>query len=192
MAEQFRFQKRLHDGGAVHGNKRFVRRGVVVNHFGDQFLAGAAFSMNQHRRSALGYGADRFENFPHLVAGADDVSHPETARRLHQQPVNFFLHLQGLQGFLDRQIQLIHVDRLVNVVKGAALHGVDGRFHVVESGDHDHFDVFIFFLEIFQNGKPVHIRQTDVQDDHVRRLLHVFIQTVGTGQRRPNAVSLFG
>ncbi len=50
----------------------------------------------------------------------------------------------------------------------------------------------MLFLEILQYGKAVHVRQPDVEDYDVGRLLHVLVEPVGSGQRGPDGVAFLG
>jgi len=54
VPEEFRFEERLHDGGAVDGDVGLVLGRVVVNDLGDELLPRAALALNEDRGSALG------------------------------------------------------------------------------------------------------------------------------------------
>ena len=59
MAEQFAFEKRLGEGGAIQADKRRVAaRAIHVNRTGDEFLPDAALAANQDRRFCRRHAAD--------------------------------------------------------------------------------------------------------------------------------------
>ena len=79
--------------------------------------------------------------------GADDVAHLVIPGGLREQAADFLFRLQGLEGLLQRDLELVDIDRLVDVVEGAGLHGPDRRVHVVEGRDHDDLHILIVFPE---------------------------------------------
>jgi len=48
----------------------------------------------------------------------------------------------------------------------------------VISGDHDHLDIFVLVPEVLQDGKAIDVGKADVEDDHIRGMLHKGIETV--------------
>ena len=66
MSEEFAFEKRLADGCTVHRQEwQLAAFAVGVDGAGDQFLARAAFSLDQHRDILGGDTADRFVELVH-------------------------------------------------------------------------------------------------------------------------------
>ena len=74
MAEQLALQQRFGYCGAVDGQEMLVRpAAVMINGEGDQLLACPAFAVNQHGDVLRRDAADRFENFLHVHAAADEL-----------------------------------------------------------------------------------------------------------------------
>ena len=126
------------------------------------------------------------------LPAADDVADLEVAGRLHEEAVDLLFHLQGLDGLPDGHVQFVHVDRLVDVIEGPALHGIDRGFHVVMGGDHDDLDVLVVLPQVLEHRESVHIGETDVEDDHVRRGFDELVQPFRAGRGRHHLVALFG
>ena len=75
IAEQFRFEQRFRQTGAIHGDERPLgARTGLVNHAGDEFLARAGFAQ-QHDRGFRGCGA------------CDQPEHAREGRRTSNQPL---------------------------------------------------------------------------------------------------------
>ena len=73
VAEQFAFQQRFGNGGAIDGDERRVGAvAVLVNGAGDQFLAGAGFAADEHVHRFGGDPANLLVNFLHRGALADE------------------------------------------------------------------------------------------------------------------------
>ncbi len=124
MAEQLAFQQRLGDGGAVDRQERLVgAAAVLVQGAGDQFLAGAALAEDQHVDILRRDAADRLAHLLHDRAAADDpvalVLRGQHRRHAHQPG--------GLEGPFEHLAEPLQVDRLDQIVEGAALHRLDGR-----------------------------------------------------------------
>ena len=78
VPEQFAFNQGGGNGGAIDGDERtFSSRAVVVQGLRDQFLAGSAFTENQHRAVHRGGTLNLGENLLHLAGLSDDLVQPE-------------------------------------------------------------------------------------------------------------------
>ena len=74
MAEQFGFEQVFRNGSAIHGHEAAVTpHAVEMEHSGDEFLSGSAFSLNQHRTLAIRHLFDEIEHLAHLGAGTDQM-----------------------------------------------------------------------------------------------------------------------
>ena len=64
VAEEFGFDEGGGHGGAVHGDEGIVAAaaGVLVDGFGDAFLAGAGFAEDEDGGEGVGGAADEFED----------------------------------------------------------------------------------------------------------------------------------
>ena len=73
----------------------------------------------------------------------------------------------ALQRALHHQLDLVRLERLGNVIEGAELHRLDRGVDLRQTGDHDHVDVGMAFLDQAQHFEAADIRHHDVEDHHV-------------------------
>ncbi|MGF6701380.1 hypothetical protein OKW38_006057 [Paraburkholderia sp. MM5496-R1] len=80
MPEKFGFEQIFRNRAAVHRNERLVRtRAIRVNHFRHQLLAGAAFSIDQHRQIGWRRFFRDFERFEQTRVVAERALENEAA-----------------------------------------------------------------------------------------------------------------
>ena len=139
MPEEFAFKQAFGERRAIHPNEIIVTpRSVAVERLGNQFLARAAFAMDEDGGFAL-------SDFLHLFA---DLEQPRVlADRVVQSLLRFFERLAQIAIFgfqrvvlfqpLHPHLDLVRRDRLEQVVEGAELHGLDRIFDGAVSGDHN-------------------------------------------------------
>ena len=98
---------------------------VEVDRARHQVLAGARFAGDQHGAVGLGDGFDHAEHGEHRLAAADDVR--ELVARVQRALEQHVLLLQPvrLEVLPDLQPQLVHAERLGEVVDGAEAHRFD-------------------------------------------------------------------
>ena len=63
------------------------------------------------------------------------------------------------------------LEGLGHVVEGALLHGLDGRLHGGEGGDHQDHELGVGLLELVEHVEAAHLRQHHVHDGGVEGLL---------------------
>src|SRR5271166_2490076 len=128
VAEQLAFQQALGDGRAVEGPIRRPSPGsVLVDGAGDQLLAGAALTGDQHREVPRGDPANGLVHFAHGRASADDGAGEVGVRGCFGYrgwPAHPPAHLQRL---IDHPPELSQVERFEEVVVGALPHRLNGR-----------------------------------------------------------------
>ena len=113
-------------------------RRVVVDDLGDELLAGAALALDEHRRVGIRDAADRLVDLLHRRAVADDRDADlEAAAQLAFETVQVGGQTRHLQGAAGDGAHLVDVERLGDVIVGAALHRVDGVVHRVLRRDDD-------------------------------------------------------
>ena len=101
---------------------------VLVDGAGDQFLAGAALAGDQHRHVLGGDAADGLVHLAHGRAAADHAALRVRFRRGFAPPRPDWRMAPGhVQRFADDPPQHGQVERLEQAIKGALLHGLDGR-----------------------------------------------------------------
>ena len=171
VAEQLGFEQRVDDGRAVDADEGLLRGGIAVDDAGDQLLAGAALPLDQHGGARGRDAAHVLEQLLHRRRGADDVVHLERAAALHREVIGPLRQPAHLQGPIERDVEGLDVDRLVDVVERARLHGEDGARHVVVGGDHQYRR---FRRPLLQLGDEIDagcVGQAHVEDDRRRRRL---------------------
>ena len=138
VAEQLAFDQRLGEGGAVQRYKRAVPpSAVVMQGLGDQFLAGAALTGDQHRCPAVGDLFDLAVNLLHWPTFADEVVKRISLSHLCTQLFDFAFELLRVERAVHDDPEFFDVERLREIVCRPQLHGIDRRFHGLRAGQHD-------------------------------------------------------
>ena len=70
-------------------------------------------------------------------------------------------------GLGDRRLEIDEVDRLRHEIERAAVHRRPDIRHVAVRGDDHGREVVVAFLELSEQGQPVHARHVDVAEHHV-------------------------
>ena len=86
------------------------------------------------------------------------------------QLLDLAAELGGLERPLGDQHQPVGLERLLDVVVGAALDRRDGGLDVAVAGDHDHRQIGVLALDRVEERQPVHAAplQPDVEEDERR------------------------
>src|SRR5208283_5740412 len=105
-------------------------RTLVVDGFGDEVFAGAAFTLNQDGGGFAGSDfADKVHELGHLGGDADHAVISGYAADFAAQGLNLGAQTGGFECVLDGDVELVEIDRLADEVVGAQL---EGSFDVVE------------------------------------------------------------
>ena len=158
-----------------------------------ELLAGAAFAVDQDRRAARRGLDDQVEDLSHRRTAADDGAEAVGPRLqiLAQRPV-----LGDEAPLRERVAQhdqdFLVLERLGDVVVGAALHRRDGILDRRERRDHQHRHVVVYFLELVERGDAVHAGHHHVHDRGVERHRLRQLEPLGGVLRQPYVVALPG
>ena len=129
MAEDFTFDERLGDGGAVYGDEGTGFAGAeVVEGAGDEFLAGAAFAGDEHGDVGGGDLLDEAEDFAHGTELPTRTPSTPVSRRRRRATSSSISCLALAGGVGENGAQAGGVDGLLQEVVSAELHGIDGEF----------------------------------------------------------------
>jgi len=169
VTEEFAFQEPFRNGPAVHGDDGPAGTGAqMVDQAGNQFLAGAAFALQQNRRPAGGNAAGHIENRIHFRAAVDDAvrGDPLFAELFTEQLV---LPEQGppLGHPVDEEEKLFELDGLGDVIQGARLHRIHGRFDGPIGRDDDDVDLRVDAFHFLEDRHAVHARHLVIQQKKI-------------------------
>ena len=157
-------------GAGIHRNKRPVAaRRIQMDGFGDQFFAGATLSLQQHGGAAGRDLRHQVENLQHGLALAHDVLKVVALlQRALELNIFFFRAMAGHCGANVGQ-QFFIVPGLLDEIRRARLHRLDGIFNRAVGGNHDHRELRIMGANFSQQVDAVAIRQRQVEQHQIER-----------------------
>ena len=172
MAEELALEQVLRDRRAVQREEGLLgARAVLVDRARHQLLAGAALAGDEDGHVLVGDPTDLLVDLEHRRAAAEHraaldgdvrVGGSQHDRRAHAPP--------DLDRVQHRLLELVQVDRLVEVVEGAALHRLDRRAGVLGHGDEHHRDARVDGPDLLVDLQPGLVGQTEIQEDHLGRV----------------------
>ncbi len=195
MAEQLGLEQRLGQGRAVHRHERAVgARARVVDGPGDQLLARARLALDEHGGVQPGHARDQLVDLRHLVRLAHQrVDALPRLQLLAELPV-----LAGEPPRLQRpphhELDLLHPERLGQVVGGAGVHRLDGGGHRREGGQDDHGQVGLRLVQALEDAEAVEAGHPEVHQDEVEGLVlgHAHARLAAVGHAHPVALAIEG
>jgi hypothetical protein len=138
-----------------------------VDQPGDHILADSRIAGDQHRDPGRTHLVDQKLDFAHRPGIADELDLPLLeAAGMAEYPV-FTGQQHPLMGLLHHQVELLKVERLADEITGAKLHGLDRAVDIAMTGNHHHFDMEHRLLDFDQEIEIMHIRQSQVHDNHI-------------------------
>ena len=172
VAEEGGLEKVGGHGAGVDRDEGLVfAGGVGVEGLGDEFLAGAAFALDEDGGAGGRDLGDEVEDAQHDVAFADDVGEVVAlAEGALELDVFFFGAIAG-NGGADIGEELFVVPGLLDEVLRAAADGVDDVIDGAEGGDHDDGQSEFALAEGGENFDSVAAGQGEVEQDEVEGLL---------------------
>ena len=137
---------------------------------GDQFLAGSALTRNHDGRLRRRHLPDQRKYLLHAGRRPDQIHQNALVRELPLQALRFFGQPALGRGTLQQQPQRARLNRLFQKPKSAeVVHGLDGRFDVAESREHDRGRTATLVAHAFQKLEPVHPRHHKVRNEDMER-----------------------
>ena len=184
MSEELGFHQRLGNGAAIDRDEGAgSARALLMNRLRDKLLAGSTLARDQHRRQPIGGLSDDFEQLDHLPALPDEAFESALAPELRPELAVLVLEPLALERVGDRQLDLVELEGLGDVVVGAQLHGLDRRFGRRERGHHEDHGAGRVLLRGAQDGDAVDLPHAQVGDDEVERFalddLHGLLAALG-------------
>ena len=140
---------------------------VAMDGAGDQLLAGAAFAGDEHAGIARGHQSDALEDVLHRRTAADNLFGSggiitRLGRGFRSRPT--------LEGTVDAVDGLLQIERLGQVIEGAALHRAHRRRQIAKRRHDDDRQVRHKLADARQSRQAVHARQTYIEDQHIGTL----------------------
>ena len=169
VAEEVRLEEVRRQVAGVDGDERLVgSRRVLMERPRHELLAGAALAVDQNRGAARRRLHDQVEDLLHPRAAADDLAEPVGVRLeiLAEHAVLGDEAALG-QGVAHDGEHFVVLERLGDVVEGAALHRGDRALDRRERRDHQHRQLVVYLLQLVERGHAVHARHHDVDDGGV-------------------------
>ncbi len=157
MAEEFAFHELGRNRATVDRHKgRFGARPAVVDHAGNEFLAGARLTRDVHRRLRLRHLADHLPEVVHALRFAEQLRAARLARRSNPKRV------------LDDGAQVAKVQRLGNEIESAELESLYGRLDVAVRSDDGNRYARCVRLHPLNELQPIavgqaHVGQADIE-----------------------------
>ena len=137
MAEQLGLEQAFLQAAAIDGHQFALGApAALVDRAGDHFLAGAALALDQHRRIGRRHHVDHFTQLEHRRAVADQRT---GTQRMQLAPVEIAGVCQRgiVEGAANREFEFVEVDRLGQIVGGAAANHRNRVADRSEAGQHD-------------------------------------------------------
>ncbi len=143
-----------------------------MDRFGDQLLAGAALTEDQHGRVGGADAVDQPQDLFERTARSDDASAARGSGQLLAQLLELGQHLLLLERPAHDDLHLVESERLREVVVGAAPYGVERRVTRAVRGHDDDGRAAIHLLDLVDRVEAAHAGQAHVHQDQVelRRL----------------------
>ncbi len=142
VTEDFAFDQRFRNRGAIDGDERLrLARAERVNGARDQFFSGAAFSRDQYRCRAGRDHLDEAEDLLHALRWADQRAENADVAQLAAAGFQFALGAAQARGVLQDIAQTRGIDRLLDEVEGAGLHGGNGGVDAALRGQQNNGDL---------------------------------------------------
>jgi hypothetical protein len=156
MAEQLVLQDRRAEAGAVHRHQPgLAPAAVVVDGPGDQFLAGPALPLDQHRDVAGRHLARGLDDLAHRRAGADDPFKPRDVHELLAQGLVLPLERIPLDRPVHLRAEVLQVERLFDEAVGPLVHRLHGGADVAVGGHKDYRRRRVDLFDLLEQLEPV-------------------------------------
>ena len=183
VAEELALDEILRDGRAVDLDERPVGPGALaIDGPRHQLLAGAAFTLDEHRGLGSGDFTDEVAKALHGRTAPQQFGTGRLGRiALAEVPVDLD-ELGELLGLLEGDVDLVGRERLDEVVEGPVPHAGHGRFdrRMPRHHDHQRFD-----RPVLQDPQDVGAFSVGKTDIHEHQIPVVFAQVIlGDGEGR--------
>ena len=138
--------------------------------FGNDFLAGSAFALQEHGGAAVRHLGDQVEDLQHRLAFADDVFEVVALLEGALQLDVFFFGPAPSHGGAHVRQQFFVVPGFGDEVGGPRLHGAHRVLHRAVGGDHDDGQASFVGANFAQNLNAIAAREGEIEQDQVERM----------------------
>src|SRR5262245_464015 len=136
MTEQFAFEERFRNSGAIDRDKRLVPSFAgKMNRLCNHFFPCATLPMEVNGRFCFGDFAYDVENPLHAPAFGDDVRESVFLLQKSLEAMDLVVESPVLQSLVDLHQQLARIQRLGEITKSSLLHRINGAFDAAEAGE---------------------------------------------------------
>jgi hypothetical protein len=168
VPEQLRLEQLGRQRSAVHGHEGAVAAAALpVDRACNQLLARAGLSTDEHRGRRVSDPAHEVVHSTHRGRSADQLVEALVPRQLAPEVPHLPLQGAPLESAVDRPAQVVHRDRLRQVVRSAELYRLDGGADGSDGSDEDHLQAGVEVLESLEHFHPLHAREAHVEEAHV-------------------------
>src|ERR1051326_761778 len=181
MAEKFALDQVLGNRCTIQFDKWCVRaRALTIKCARNQFLAGAAFALNQHRRVCP---CDLSNELPQIIhrRALPEQNLVRVVAVLSQESVNLN-QLRELFGFAERDLDLLIRERLDQIIKRPVLHAFDRRFHAAEARRNYCERPLRTRMQGFKQVRAVAIGKANVEENDVEIIFVEILLGSGDGR----------
>ena len=171
VTEQLGLEERLGQRGAVDHDERPVgARARIVDGAREELLAGAGLALDQHGRVEGGHTRDLLVELHHPGRLADQVLEP--VGRAQLPPVVEVLAGQAprLERAAHDHCDLLHPERLGQVVVRAGAHRLDGRLDAGERREDHHREPRLGGAQALEDRETVEIGHAEIDERKVEGL----------------------
>jgi hypothetical protein len=171
VPEQLALDQAGRDRPAVDRQERLlVPAALLVHGLGDELLAGAGLARDGDAGLGLRDPRDQVVDALHVRRGADQGAEAPQLAQLGAQGADLLLQLSRALEVRQHHLHAREVDRLRQVVRGAALQRVDGGLDARVAGDEDDLGR-PGHRGVLQQVEPAAVRELQVGQQHVGDLL---------------------
>src|SRR5262249_9858447 len=130
VSKQLALEQCLRKCATVDGNKRFLgARAVEVNRLGNKFFSRTALAGDQHSAARRAHDFDHLEEFLHLLALPDEISHPVDFLEFAPQVGVFFSEPSILERAVNDEFEFLNkIFSLEDVIESAHFQSLNCSF----------------------------------------------------------------
>src|SRR5262249_9944985 len=137
---------------------------------GHELLARARLAAEQHGHVARGDTTDGLVDLLHAWMPADDRTELPDFLQAALEPRDFLGQPARREGPVGEQQHPVEIERLREIVVGAALHRLDRSVHGAVGRHHDHAGVGADLAQATEQAEAVDARHPHVEEDQIERL----------------------